>query len=973
MPLSTTRSFSTVFRAVAVPPRIARPFLVSFLQSHNFIVGLATLLLATGGLALSGSGAIAQVTINRDSATGSVDIDRNAFDIRTGPLTNTSNVPLPSELPTRIIEGVAVPVETPRLAPNSIDIRNDFDYINQSFNDSLNQGQGSNGLNYNLQRESLRTTTDFELRYIPGQHNFGEGIRVTVRDAGGNVVSSETRFVRGDAVTIGSDGQTLNSEEKISVTYGVDETVELRVLNLQEDRSAPQESGVYFTRDGQIIAEDLPDGGDKDFDDGEYVSAPEGEGAGIALEENRNITVTNRQEENPLDPTTRQEESVESDTETVVSRDEQVIELSREWGSVETPDSNATRLGHAVGAQTEAGDLLIYDRYAAAGQVRAGTDGVSLIGQLPPLFRNPSAPPTLLTGSAAFDPFADDNEAGFTTSLGITQFLSRTHREARDVFGNVIENPDPDGPRLLEPTGLFSNRRLVGYVPDETVIGDQLSSANGVFSLPGDQEIVIEPPVSQSVGRGNAAYTDNVGGLLVESSSGAFTFIPQWTREGFAQEPITLAPGEAERIIYALVPQQSGQNLRLGQTYAVNSSGTSYRIADGGFNIISADRQPENFLEETAEVYAVEDTLASGNASTPLFNGIRGVYLEPSSRDRVPTVDVNLRPEADARVGNTLFPVEEIPGQPAYARTTRAAGLYLAASLTGGIGNQRDVVQELTISEDIARDELRTTTTTRTFTTPQVQLNTTPIETTTTTQRQGEATFDINTNGLLENVNFRPTSDPVVVDTSSRDLDTQSEVRLGEEVLSDTEVEQDVQVLNERVIARDEESNTREDSYANASPVQGEIALGGVLNMGNTPWTPAANTLRAELFARDAVFGRSADGSEAGWRAELMLHPFGEVRREAFQYDESGELVALYETEPVLDENGDQVVETVTAEDGSTVELPVNQFVTDEAGNRVAQRVGTGRTKGPGVYVRVEDAWDDDDSAVVDGGLQFSF
>ena len=159
----------------------------------------------------------------------------------------------------------------------------------------------------------------------------------------------------------------------------------------------------------------------------------------------------------------------------------------------------------------------------------------------------------------------------------------------------------------------------------------------------------------------------------------------------------------------------------------------------------------------------------------------------------------------------------------------------------------------------------------------------------------------------------------------------------------------------------DQTTERSSETTANFAPVEGEIALGGVLNFGNTPWSPAANTLRAELFARDTVFGRTTGGSEVGWRAEAVFHPFGEVRREAYQ------------TRPVVDASGKQVMETMTGVGGAFVEVPVNEFVVDESGDRMAQTVGTGTPKGPGVYLRVEDAFDDDEGVLFAGGMQFSF
>ena len=100
------------------------------------------------------------------------------------------------------------------------------------------------------------------------------------------------------------------------------------------------------------------------------------------------------------------------------------------------------------------------------------------------------------------------------------------------------------------------------------------------------------------------------------------------------------------------MPQQPGQDLQLGQTYAVNNGPNGYQIAEGGFSIISADLQPQNFFEEMSEVYEVEDTVARGNATTDVFNGQQGVYAHTPGGERMPTVDVGLAAEADARVGN---------------------------------------------------------------------------------------------------------------------------------------------------------------------------------------------------------------------------------------------------------------------------------------------------------------------------------
>jgi len=966
--------------SVPVPPASVSPQALSNmwhdLFASRFSKQVAALVLAGGGFT-AGNGivseaAIAQsVTVNRDANTGSVQIDRNAFDIETGNLTNDSNIPLPAGLPQDTEEGRPLPqgFVPGELAPNSIDITTDFDFIQQSFSNQANS-QSTDDLGFELDRSSLQTTTTFDLNYVPGSHQFGEGIEVTVFDENDQEISRETRFVRGDGVTL-RNGEALPESGQIEVEYGANERVRLRILNLREDNAEPTESGVYFTDGGQIIAEDLPDGGDRDFDDGEYFEVEGGSGQADATEVSSNVEIETESDETQLEPEIRTESIVEETT-TFTESDTvtEVLSQEVERGRIELPDNQTLRLGHALGARTEAGELLIYDRYASVGQFRAGSDGIGATGQLRPLNGSPNAAPTLITGDVVVDPFANDNEAILGASVGITQFLSRTHRNATDVFGDPVVSPD--GSRLLEPTGLFNNRKLVGYVPprlDEAVQGP-IESDSGVYVLPSDRGVVVSAPSVQAVGAGNAAYTDNVGGYIVERTDGSFVFVPQWTKEGYEQTPLTLEAGEATRIVYALVPQQVGQNLRLGEAYEVDAGDGGYRIADGGFTVIAADQYPENFFQESNEVYTVEDTLPTiNNAATPNFNGIRGTYIEPDST-LLPTVDPDLPAEADARVGNSLSPLGI--GQLVYGRTTRAAGFYLGGALMGGLGNQSDTTRSIVATTDIESDRQTTVERVDTFSTPLSEVTSTQVEVTTTTQRDGVASFEIDALGLLSQVDFNSESDGESSEVR-RNLDSIVESQRGEETLISSDMQTTTETLGTEIIEQDVATTDSSDSFVNAAPVMGELALGGVLNFGNTPWTPAANTLRAELFAQETIFGRDNDDSDFGWRAELMFYPFGEKRREGYQYDEVGNVVPLYETEAVM-ENGEQMMDTLVAADGTTVEVPVNKFVLDENGDRIPLKVGTGRSNGPGLYVRVEGEFDDnDDGAVVDGGIQFTF
>ncbi|MFK8186154.1 MAG: hypothetical protein AB8B99_22495 [Phormidesmis sp.] len=965
-------ALSTFFRSSRFLAHCKTPYAARFSKK------VAAVVVAAGAINAASSAvsqpASAQVTVNRDPNTGSVGIDRNAFDIETGPLTNDSNIPLPADLPTATEEAVPLPTGfvDGGLAPNTVNIQTDFDFIEQSFSEQINQ-QTADDVNVTLQRDSIRTTTEFDLNYVPGEHQFGEGIQITVFDADGNITTQETRFVRGDGVTVGPDGETLPETGNITVEYGIDERVELRILNVRSDNAEPTESGVYFTSDGQLIAEDLPDGGDRDFDDGEYFEVEGGLGQASGIEASETLEVTTTTSESPGEPTIRREAIVEEET-SFVESDTVTEVISREVvtrGTIELPDNQIMRLPHAVGARTEDDELLVYDRYARVGQFRAGTDGIGATGQLRPLNRNPKAPPTLLTGDVVVDPFANDNEAILGTTLSVTQFLTRTHRIATNEFGEPV--PTPDDSRLLEPSGLLSNRQMVGYVPSRLDAANQGSfvSENGIFEIPTDRGVVIDPPNPQAVGRGDSAYTDNVGGFIVENTNGSLVFVPQWTNAGYEQAPLMLEAGEATRVIYALVPQQSGQNLQLGAVYEVESSGENYQIANGGFTVIAADQYPENFVQEDSEIYAVEDTLAAAsNAAIPNFNGVRGRYLNPGATELEETLDVGVPEEADARVGNLFSSTG--PGQTPYARTTRAAGFYVGGSLRGGLGNQRDTTRSIVSTTQIETDQLQIVERVNVFSAPVTEVTSTPVETTTTTQRDGVASFTIDEEGLVNEVSFEATGEATTT-TATRELESSTEQLLGEETLVSSNTETRTEVLGTDIIEQDVSTVDGSDSYVNAAPVLGELTFGGVLNFGNTPWTPAANTLRAELFAQETVFGRSSDNdSDFGWRAELTFYPFGEVRQDGYQYDADGNVVPIYKTEPVM-EDGQQVMETLTAADGTTVEMPVNQFVLDENGDYVPEKVGTGRSDGPGLYVRVEGEFDNGDDTVVNGGLQFTF
>lgn len=97
---------------------------------------LLSVLITASGLGLCSGSATAQTApnINYDSNTGAVQVNNNAFNIQTGVLENTSNIPLPAGLPTATRDGLAQPTNSQLMAPNSVELTPNVAYINQSLN-----------------------------------------------------------------------------------------------------------------------------------------------------------------------------------------------------------------------------------------------------------------------------------------------------------------------------------------------------------------------------------------------------------------------------------------------------------------------------------------------------------------------------------------------------------------------------------------------------------------------------------------------------------------------------------------------------------------------------------------------------------------------------------------------------------------------------------------------------------------------
>jgi hypothetical protein len=122
---------------------------------------------------------------------------------------------------------------------------------------------------------------------------------------------------------------------------------------------------------------------------------------------------------------------------------------------------------------------------------------------------------------------------------------------------------------------------------------------------------------------------------------------------------------------------------------------------------------------------------------------------------------------------------------------------------------------------------------------------------------------------------------------------------------------------------------------------------------------------------RGIVIGQSHDSGDTGLRAEAVFNPFGEEQRPAYGFDLAGNPTPLYQTRPLLDEQGNPVYAMIADASGQSIPVVNYEFVYDDAGQRIPQTVGTGRAVGPGVYVRIEQLFNNQNGPTVVGGLKF--
>jgi len=177
---------------------------------------------------------------------GGAKFQNNIYILETGPQENSSNIPLPTVLPTSVSEGVKIPTDSNRQAPSSLYLSVDDGYVTNS----ITQATG-------LQVVDYEVTINSRIDRVPGSHDFAEGITNEDGEA----------LVRGDEVTKDLNGNVLPETNTLETQFSRGERAEVSVVNLRPKASSLSDSGVFLSESGEVLVEDLRNGGDKDFND----------------------------------------------------------------------------------------------------------------------------------------------------------------------------------------------------------------------------------------------------------------------------------------------------------------------------------------------------------------------------------------------------------------------------------------------------------------------------------------------------------------------------------------------------------------------------------------------------------------------------------------------------------------------------------------------------------------------------------
>jgi hypothetical protein len=903
----------------------------------------------------------AQNTIVNEDGTFNVDL--NAFDLES---VNPNNQDIPGQSESLILgpEAEANPgLSNENLAPNAVQYRLDPVNIATQISDQL---PGAS-----LQPGSVEATSTIELKRNPGAAGYAQELTAVVYGPDGKVKSKDTIATRGEQVVQGTNGEELPSEAKLEIKYGIGDRLVVSAGNIRNNGEKSTQSGVYVVApDGKfqkLTVEDMQGGGDKDANDA--LLSENLDAIGSALIDQRYTLVTSK----PFVEETRTNEQA------VVNTQEQRNRVEyRDWREIEqqkirdeqpiTGVLHSNLLSHSNGIPIDEEGAAIFQTQASNRSFQLGTEGASVVFQSKPL-GDPTAPPTILTGTANFDPFAKPGNTIFDATATLNQFLTPTHDKAIDpTTGKPIMDPNNPTKHALVSDGIGGDpQRLAGYVPevpDRILPGQSIPSENGVFSLPKNEAILVGPTDYEEVGRGRSWYTDNVGGLIIEKSDGSSAFIPQWNKDGFVKSLTEFEAGEINKITYALVPEQDGQNLKLNKSYPVTTDKDGNYVTqspEGTFKVIAADKNPENFEQYNPgiEVYGVEDTLPNITNARGL---IQGEYRQEKEGELIKTNDVSDAKNSDARLGNNVqtpaIPLSGEPGQNPYNHAPQnVGGLVASASLSTGVG-RRDVTST-TITTDIGKEEKSTVrdTVDVSSVTPGQKVTKTPGTNTSTEifNKTSEAKFNVDETGKLGLGDVTVIDNKLISSTSAKDLRSEDSKTTFVQTAPTTQTEKLVssEQLSSVVWVTDKKITTEQEKETELAiaPVMGKVSVDYIQNLGGTAWTDAANKLVVGGYVQGVVAGES-DGNptEYGARAKFVLNPLGEEQKPAFNVSSTGKATPIYETKPVMDDEGKPIMTTITTPDGRQLEVEVNEFIRDANGQLMQEKTGTGKAKGPQMY-----------------------
>jgi len=194
--------------------------------------------------------ALAQVTDTGDSLI----LNQGVYTIETGERFNTSNIPLPTVIPDFVSEREPLPVNRSFLSATDVEVRANDSYLVDTIRDQT----GYEITDYTL-------NVEVEANRVRGAHKFAEGIEVI----GGNG-STETAFVSGSGVHRDNEGNQLGESVVLTTEFDRGESATIGFRNIRTNEGEIKQSGVTFDSNGNLRTEDLQDGGDLDFNDGDY-------------------------------------------------------------------------------------------------------------------------------------------------------------------------------------------------------------------------------------------------------------------------------------------------------------------------------------------------------------------------------------------------------------------------------------------------------------------------------------------------------------------------------------------------------------------------------------------------------------------------------------------------------------------------------------------------------------------------------